>query len=457
MSSTIMRKFPPEGGYALTQPTKKIDRDWPSLRFARMDVTSPQKVAEFVIWLSDWGLRPEPTDDGDYVPDPGALVELMWGWDGAPKKRMAKLLWQFLVGNDSPEFFFQQFETNPVRIAAQIASSIHQLTPIQQNLNWVLDGLIAREREDASIGQGSWGEDWWLPRDEAAYLRQQIRRARPDLIEESSSYEDSMEWASVPYFELESEDPDRMYAGSVDDQFQGFVEIVDSAGRRRPLTYAHQPFRRRPGSGFSWGYPGGGPGHLADSILADAVGGDFETAKKLRNDFVADVLTRFRQHVPFRLARRDVLIWAEAKGIGSLELALGAARVAELKRQNAAAIAEHKARLKSIRTKGGLVAQRFDLVPEDLECALYVDLMQTLERTGWVLRCSRCRQPLPSPPSPTGNRQRARWLAGKPVYHAECFREHRLEQKRSYWKERAKSPAFRNQERARAREGRKAL
>ncbi|HEV2470816.1 MAG TPA: DUF6166 domain-containing protein [Candidatus Sulfotelmatobacter sp.] len=439
------------------QSTRKTGRDWPSLRFARIDVTSPQEVADFVIWLSDWGIRPGPSDDGDSVPEPEAMLELMWGWDGAPKKRMAKLLWQFLVGNDSPEFFHQQFATNPARVAVQIASSIHHLTPIQQNLNWILNGLIAREREDVSIGQGSWGEDWWLPRDEAAYLRQQIRRARPDLIEESSSYEDCMEYASVPYFEVESQDSERTYVGSLFQQFREFVEIVDADGKRRPLAYPRYPFRQRPGTGFSWGYPGRGPAHLAVSILADAVGGDYEIAEKLRDDFVADVLTRFRQHTPFRLPRRDVLIWAEAKKVGSAELALGAARVAELKRLNESALAEHKARLQRIRDKGGLVAQRFDLVPEDFECALYVDLMQTLERTGWVLRCSRCKQPLPCPPTPTGNRQRARWVAGRPVYHEECFVEHRLEHKRSYWKERTKSPAFRSQERARARKGRKAL
>lgn len=440
------------------ESTKKTGRDWPSLKFARIDVTSPQEVAEYIMWLSDWGLRQEPIDDDAYVPpDPEAMVELMWGWDGAPKRRMAKLLWQLLVGNDSPDFFHQTFTTNPGYIAIQIASSIHQLTPIQQNLKWTLDALTEREQEDASIGQGSWGEDWWLPPDQAVYLRQQIRRARPDLIEQSSSYEDCMEYASVPYFELESEDPARMYVGSVREQFREFVEIMDSDGKRRPLNYPRYPFRQRPGTGFSWGYPGGGPAHLAVSILADAVGGDFEIAEKLRDDFISDVLMNFPQHTPFQLSRQEVLFWAEAKGVGPVELASGAARLAELKKTNDAAIAEHKARMERIRAKGGLIAQRFDLVPEDFECALYVDLMQTLERSGWVLRCTHCKQPLPCPPTPTGNRQRARWRAGKPVYHEECFAKHRLERKRSYWKERTKNPAFRNQERARARKGRKAL
>jgi hypothetical protein len=33
------------------ESTKKTGRDWPSLKFARIDVTSPQEVAEYIMWL----------------------------------------------------------------------------------------------------------------------------------------------------------------------------------------------------------------------------------------------------------------------------------------------------------------------------------------------------------------------------------------------------------------------
>jgi len=41
-----------------------------------------------------------------------------------------------------------------------------------------------------------------------------------------------------------------------------------------------------------------------------------------------------------------------------------------------------KARRAEIETIGGLVTQRFDVVPPDFECALYVDLMRFLEKGG---------------------------------------------------------------------------
>jgi hypothetical protein len=355
----------------------------------------------------------------------------------------------------SSDYFQQHFTTQADSIAAQIGPSIHQLVPIQQNLIWILNALMEREREDASIGQGSWGEDWWLPRDQAAYLRQQIRRARPDLIEESSSYEDCMEYTSIPYFQVESDDPARTYVGSMQERYREYVEVVDSNGGRWPLTYPRYPYRMRTGTGFSWGYGGHGPACLAVSILADTAGGDYNTADRLRDAFVLEALMKIPQHTPFELSRAEVLTWLEGKGVGTRELADAAARVVELQKANHPAINEFKARMGSIRKRGGLVSQRFDVVPEDFECALYLDLMQTLERAGWVLRCNHCKQPLPCTRTPTGNRQRARWLAGKPVYHEECFVKHRLEHKRAYWRERAQSSAFRNSERTRARNRRK--
>lgn len=440
------------------QSTQIKGREWPSVMFSRIDVESPQQVAEYIVWLCNWGIRLESFEEQtQFQLDPETNAELMWGWNGAPKKRMAKLLWQLLVNNYSDDHFDQWFTIDPAYIAKQIARSLSQLKPIQKNLRWVIVGKIEREQEDTNIGQGDWGEAWWLPANQATYMRQQIRRAHPDLIEESSAYEDALKFAALPYFEIECEDPDRIYLGSISDAYRNFLEIKDSNDDKAPLHHARYPFQTRAGTNFSWGYPGGGPSGLALSIVADAVGGDLQIAERLRSEFVDEVLTRFPQNQPFQLSRQDVLAWALTKGIGSADLNLAAKRVAALKKTHESSVAELKGRLKSIREKGGLVAQLFDLVPEDFECALYVDLMRNLERTGRVLRCNRCNQPLSCPPTPTGNRQRARWVAGRPVYHEECFIEHRREHKRNYWKERAKSPEFRNRERDRARKSRKAL
>ena len=53
-------------------------------------------------------------------------------------------------------------------------------------------------------------------------------------------------------------------------------------------------------------------------------------------------------------------------------------------------------------------------------------------------------------------RLRARWIAGRPIYHESCFREHRLDQKRKYWAKRTEALNFRASERQRARKRRRA-
>jgi hypothetical protein len=368
---------------------------------------------------------------------------------------MAKLLWQSLVGNDAPAYFQQNFTLDCRYISSQIAGAINQLVPIQQNLNWILDARMAREQEDASIGQGSWGEDWWLPSDQAAYLRQQIRRARPDLLQENSSYEDCMEYTSIPYFELVSQDQARIYVGSISERHREYVEIAEVDGIRRPLNYPRYPYSMRPGTGFSWGYSGSGPSSLAISILADAVDGDYEIANRLCHDFVLDVLIGLPQHTTFEIPRSTVLAWLETKGVGRRELQDAKKKVAYLKKIYGPEITDFKAKMASIRERGGLAAQRFDIVPADFECAVYLDLMHNLQRAGWVLRCSHCQQPIACPRTPTGNRQRARWLGGKPVYHEDCFAKHRLKRKRDYWNERMQAATFRNSERTRGRSRRK--
>ncbi len=428
---------------------------WPCLEFSRIDVKKPENVAEFIVWLctghfsDDWK-NPDASSDGV---DQGDLVETLWSWDSAPRKRMAKLLWQLLVRNKSRKYFDQYFTIDEVWITRQIKSCEKALAPIHKKLRWVLDGFMERKQQDVSIGQGSWGEEWLLPPKQADYVRKQLKRARPMLLQESSNYEDSLRYFSPPYFDQVCDDKNRIYVGEHRAR-DVIVWIEDSRGNRHPLSRAMFPFSHSPGTGFSWGYCGGGPSELSKSILSDAIGGSLELAEDWRIPFMEEVLSLPPWSENFKLSLRAVLEWLEKQGIGQQQLDDAAEYVNNLKRSLGKQVDDHKARLKEIQQLGGLLAQRFDIVASDFESALYVDLMHMFERAGWVLRCSGCGQPVPCDRSPRGNRQRARWLKGQPIYHETCFEEHRRSSKRSYWQERSAKPAFRSAERARGRKRR---
>jgi len=191
------------------------------------------------------------------------------------------------------------------------------------------------------------------------------------------------------------------------------------------------------------------------SILADSAVGDLGIAKTLKFPFIEEILAKISWHGDFKLSRKKVLQWLQTKNIGQQQLAEAECRVDTLKSVRENGLAEHKERLRQIQQLGGLRMQRFDIIPSDFESALYVDLMRMFEQAGWVLHCNRCGQPVACERSPRGNRQRARWIAGRPIYHESCFHEHRRDRKRSYWAERSKDPSFRISERQRARERRK--
>src|SRR5690242_2177792 len=94
-------------------------RQWPCLQFSRLDVKKPEEIAEFIIWLCtghipDWS----PHHIGAEI-DEEDLTETLWGWDNAPRHRMAKLLWQLLVQNNSHEFFSQYFTLDQVWLTRQ--------------------------------------------------------------------------------------------------------------------------------------------------------------------------------------------------------------------------------------------------------------------------------------------------------------------------------------------------
>jgi hypothetical protein len=419
----------------------------PCSEFVRIDVASPEQIANFILWLSGW------TDETKQLDNPEVLLETLWSWDGAPRKRMAKLCWQTAVQNSSEEYFDQHFTLDLDWLTQQLEGCGHVLGPIQQNLRWVLQAFENRRKEDTLLGQGSWGEEWYLPTDQAAYVREQLRRSHPALLEESSNYEDALTWAGLPYFEVVCEDQNRSYVGNHLDCGRTRVFIEDSYGEQYPLNHARHPFQHSPGTNFSWGYGGRGPSELALSILADTVKGDLALAETLLIPFVDEVLTEIPWTGNLRVSHQSVLDCLE-KNVDSRRLDEAADRVRALKSTHGPEIAAYKERWKQTQEMGGLRMQRFDIVAPDFESALYVDLMRVFERGGWVLHCTRCGLPVACEKSPRGNRQRARWIAGRPIYHKWCFREQRLDHKRKYWVKRTGEPGFRASERERARKRR---
>lgn len=429
-------------------------REWPCIKFSRTNVESPAEIAEFILWLcgvagfDDWKAESD---------DPQTLLETLWSWQGAPRKRIAKLCWQLLARNSRLDYFEQRFTFDRYWLEKEVANCARILPPIQKKLKWVLGGFQERRKNDNFIGQGNWGEEWLLPPRQAAYVRKQLKRCAPDLIEESSNYEDALHYYRLPYFEVSSLKGNRIYRGTHSERGGGRVWIENISGQNHPLPFAEFPFTHPSGYGFGWGYFGTGPCDLAVSILADSAGGDLELAQNLKLSFVEDIISKISWNGDFKLSHKKVRVWLQSKNVGQDEIARAENRVRALKGVHERHFLEQKERLQRIREEGGLRMQRFDIVPVDFESSLYVDLMRMFEHAGWVLHCNRCGQPVACDRSPRGNRQRARWIGGKPVYHETCFREHRLTKKRQYWETRSKDQDFQTSERLRARKRRKQL
>src|SRR5437879_3816093 len=168
-----------------TQP-----EEWACTKFCRIAMDD-DSAEHFILWLCDHAqeqieerLAAYKTSESVWY-DP---LESQWGWD-APRHRMAKLLWQFLHGGASDEEFRRRF-TFGRGLECQDAAAL--LAPIQQSLKWVMDGLVSRREQDDRLGQGDWGERWWLPPEQSEFLRQQLKRTHAELIEQSSDYEDAV-------------------------------------------------------------------------------------------------------------------------------------------------------------------------------------------------------------------------------------------------------------------------
>lgn len=397
-------------------------------------------------------------EDEKLVEDPWKHVELRWGIQ-APRQRMARLLWQLLQDPDEQEFN-RRFTLDINLLVKDAARCAEVLPPIQDKLKWVLEGSAVVDRETEQTGQAAWGETWYLPREQAAYVREQLRKAHPDLLEQESDYQDAVRFSldftvthRCKVLSPPSHDPGRVYVGEIlkdDDRRLYTLVWVEGIEGRHPLPNAAKPYTYRAGTNMTWGYTGSGPNNLALSILADAVDGDLELAQEHWLAFRDEVVAQLPQDEPIRITRASVLEWLQTRGIKPATLA---ARRPELEKRRVqyepvlrrwAAILDRQ-----------LYAQRFDLVPADFECALYLDLVDMIQSGGRVLQCHRCGLPISFDGSPRSNRQRARWMKGEPIYHPWCFQEVMRERKRVSWVRWAQDPVNRAKRRQQARERRK--
>jgi len=388
-------------------------------------------------------------------------VESMWGWD-APRQRMAMLLWRTVHPDTTEEDFHRRF-CFPAPL--QTRDCGHLIAPVQERLNWIMKGLYTRIAEDERLGQGDSGERWWLPAEQSEFVRKQLRQTHAELIEQSSDYEDAVGFGLSVYIlsvvhaiAVPSRDPDRIYVGERRGPHgRAFVWVQDTDGNRFPLQHTDRPYREADGTGFAWGYGGHGPGSLTTCILADALDGDLMLADevdRLEDGFFEKFILKHPQEEDLRISRATVMEWLTSTG----KFALFEGRrksVADRLAAHEKAIAERLDLLGRIQNKGGLRSQRFDVVPETFEAALYLDLMRMLEHGGVALRCSGCGLPIPYDHSGRANRQRARSKKGQPIYHPDCFAEYARTRKKAYWQRRARSPQFRAEQRQRAREYRK--
>lgn len=437
-----------------TQP-----EEWACTKFCRIALDG-DSVWQFILWLCDRAAgsleEQAPTRRGAAVwYDP---VEDVWGFD-APRQRMAKLLWQFLH-HATEEQFHHNFNFS---WGLDCPDASELLEPIQQRLIWVLDALASRQVQDNRLGQSAWGERWWLPSEQTQFVREQLKATHAELIEHESQYDEAMRHSLSYYVRhqvgaiaVPCADPARSYIGERHGR-RVLVWVEGSNGERYPLKHGEWPYLQADGTGFEWGYAGGGPGALTRSVLVDALDGDLVLAEELdqlKPGFFEKFVLKYPHDENFRMDRAAVHAWL--KDVGKWRLYQQRRdRVVQSIAAHASFVSEKEELIARIDETGPLRSQRFDIVPESFESALYLDLMRMLEAGGAALRCSRCKLPVPDDRSGRANKQRARLKKGQPIYHPECFAEQSRERKKLYWQRRAKSSAFQESERVRTRAYRK--
>lgn len=433
--------------------------EWACTKFCRIEL-SDTAVENFVLWLCDQSKEQVEQRIGEWSKGEDSWidpVESMWGWD-APRQRMAKLLWQAVHNDASDEEFHKRFSFPGL----ECPDSVRLLGPIQQRLKWVMEGLFKRQEQDIELRQGDWGEYWWLPEEQAEFVRTQLRHTHVDLIEQCSEYDDALRYSLcfqvrhvVQAIAVPCSDPDRVYVGThCGPTGRTFVWVQSESGRKYPLKHGARVYLEADGTGYSWGYPGHGPGELAHCMLVDALDGDLVTAAEFEDEFFKEYTFTYPRDEDLRISRNVVMKWLEKRGAKTKWESRRQLVAAQLSK-HAGAIADKESLLERVTNMGGLRTQRFDIAPATFESALYLDLMRMLEHSDYALRCSGCGLPIPYDNSGRANRQRARAKKGQPIYHPECFVESGRTRKKIYWQRRSRTPEFRDQQRRRAREYRR--
>jgi hypothetical protein len=434
-----------------TQP-----EEWACTKFCRIPLDD-NSIWEFILWLCDRArqqVAQEAAAEQRGAPIWYDPVEDIWGWD-APRQRMAKLLWCHMQ-RACPDEFQTQFTFG---LPDKWADSNKRLSPVQRRLNWVMQGLVGRREQDSKLGQAEWGEHWWLPPEQAKFVRQQLKKTHADLIDHSSEYEEAVCHRlshyirhSVKAIKVPCDDSKRIYVGQRSHS-RTFVWVKDSHGNKYPLKHGDTPYMEADGTGFEWGYSGHGPSALSRCILIDALDGDLELAEtldRLESGFFEKFILKHPRGKTLRITRTTVHRWLSDVGmIAAYEDRRKT--ITDSITAHATVVSEKEDLIGRIQETGELRSQRFDVVPESFESALYLDLMRMLELGGAALRCSHCNLPVPYDRSGRANKQRARSNRGLPIYHSECFAHSTRLRKKAYWERRTKSVQFRESERTRAR------
>jgi hypothetical protein len=419
-------------------------------RFSRIDL-DPESVGQFINWLCGMD-QMTILNRGQIERDP---VESIWGWN-APRQRIAKLMWQLVHCNSDNEFFHQNFSYG---IPIRTDQTEKVLAPIQTRIRWALEGAFERQNEDRQIGQGDWGECWWLPLEQTDYIRKQLRKVTAEIVQQPSDYDDSLRYdlnylntRVAKSIDIPCRDEARWYVGVRDSKScRCFVNVLGDDGKEYPLRHCSRAYLEKEGTGYEWGYGGSGPYTLAESVIVDALDGDLEPCStQLIVDFRAEFVEVNPRYEDFRISRQRVLKWVKQRGLLEAWKERRPA-VMQARRDVSKKIKEALDRLQHIKQSGGLLAQRFDMVPSTFEAALCLDLVGMLESSDYAMQCARCKLPIPHDGSKRGNHQRARARRGQPVYHEECRQEQARIRKKLYWRRKASSKEFRESERRRAR------
>jgi hypothetical protein len=134
--------------------------------------------------------------------------------------------------------------------------------PIQTRLRKVIQASSDRRKEDQDIGQGAWGEAFWLPPEHSDYVRRRIRRARLDLIERAADYP-SATILDLNYLLVHEVKGIQVPTTAVNRTYRGYFRVesnsrgsqvveVETDGKLYPLINAREP-AGAVGYNFSWG------------------------------------------------------------------------------------------------------------------------------------------------------------------------------------------------------------